>query len=145
MKNNAIVFSEYSFEEYVSRKDEFEKSYEYIDARSMSKNEIETRWQYEDFKCFFLGTNGLPNLYLDKVEQVWIFDLTEEEPYYNLSKFNDIERFNIENSNVAYKHFKSGRFGGLRDWKWSDYMQNNIWNARNKNNESLNDSERQEL
>lgn len=133
MKNNAIVFSEYSFEEYIARKDEFESSYEYIDARSLSKNEIETRWQYEDFKCFFLGTNGMPNISLDTVEQVWIFDLQEEDPYYELSQFTDIEKFNIETSQDAYKYFRAGKFGGLRDWSWTEYMTNNVWNERIQN------------
>lgn len=123
---NIIVFSEYSFEEYL-KFDNFDPLYTYVDARHLPKDEIETRWVHEKTTCFFLGTNGMPYLSISSPEQVWFYDGEHKYEYYCLSDFIDHEKFKIESSYDAYKHFRTGRFGGFRKWKWSDYMAKNVW------------------
>jgi len=128
---NYIVYSEYSFEAFVEFSNEvgnLDKTLTYLDARSLSHKEIETRWRYEDNLVFFLGTNGMVSVDLEP-ENVWIFSpLDKDDEIYCLDEFIDIEKFEIKTSQDAYKHFRSGRFDGHQIWDWNDYMNNNVWN-----------------
>lgn len=129
---NYFVFSEYPFEQYHAS-GILEENITYIDARCLSKKEIETKWQNEKNTCFFLGTNGLPNLGISSPEQVWFFDAKDEDQNYCFADFNDHEKFEIYSSWDIYKLFRAGRFGGFADWDWEKYMTERVWTKKTNN------------
>ena len=120
---NYIVYSEYEYDDFLQTPNL--EPYTYLDCRNMSMQEIECRWTSDEDTVFFLGNNGMPLLGLKNLNQVWFYDKEstqyDKEQYYSLEDFIDVERFNIENSHDVFKHFRSGRFGALKNFECMKY------------------------
>lgn len=129
---NYIAFSEYPFGDFMyftlteEGKDIIEETV-IVDASSMVKAELETRYQYERNTLFYLGMNGMADLPTNDKGRIFIFDMGGNPKFYPLNRFSDISKFTINNSFDVYKLFRTGIFGGLGNFDWNEYMEINVF------------------